>query len=104
MTTLLWFRADLRLADNPALANALTRSEPVVPVFILDDEDAQAWAPGGASRWWLHGSLEALDRDLRKLGGPGLILRRGPAEVIQAVVKNGGMIGSLLVRTAMGRR
>ncbi len=80
MTTLLWFRADLRLADNPALANAVNRGEPVVPVFILDDEDAHAWASGGASRWWLHGSLEALDRDLRKIGGPGLILRRGPAE------------------------
>ena len=86
MTTLLWFRADLRLADNPALAYALTRGEPVVPVFILDDEDAQAWAPGGASRWWLHGSLEALDGDIRKLGGPGLILRRGPAEAVIAAL------------------
>jgi deoxyribodipyrimidine photo-lyase len=86
MTTLLWFRADLRLADNPALANAVTRGEPVVPVFILDDEDAQPWAPGGASRWWLHGSLEALDRDLRELGGPGLILRRGPAEAAIATL------------------
>jgi deoxyribodipyrimidine photo-lyase len=87
MTTLLWFRADLRLADNPALADAVARGEPVVTVFILDDEDARDWAPGGASRWWLHGSLAALDRDLRKLGGPGLILRRGPAEpVIAALV------------------
>jgi deoxyribodipyrimidine photo-lyase len=86
MTTLLWFRADLRLADNPALADAVTRGEPVIPVFILDDEDAQAWAPAGASRWWLHGSLAALDRDLRRLGGPGLILRRGSAEAVIAAL------------------
>jgi deoxyribodipyrimidine photo-lyase len=84
MTTLLWFRADLRLADNPALAHAVARGGAVASVFILDDEDAQAWAPGGASRWWLHGSLEALDRDLRRLGGAGLILRRGPAETVLA--------------------
>ncbi len=80
MTTLLWFRSDLRLADNPALAYAAASGEPVVPVFILDDQDCDAWAPGGASRWWLHGSLSALDHDLRKLGSHGLILRRGPAQ------------------------
>ena len=86
MTTLLWFRADLRLADNPALADAASRGDPVVPVFILEDQDAGAWAPGGASRWWLHGSLAALDHDLRELGLPGLILRRGPAEAAMAAL------------------
>ncbi len=80
MATLLWFRRDLRLADNPALAAAVARGGPIVPVYILDDADAGDWAPGGASRWWLHGSLEALDGDLRRLGCGGLVLRRGPAE------------------------
>jgi deoxyribodipyrimidine photo-lyase len=84
MTTLVWFRGDLRLADNPALAHAVARGGVVAPVFVLDDEDAGSWAPGGASRWWLHGSLSALDRDLRALGAPGLILRRGPAEAVIA--------------------
>ena len=84
MTTILWFRRDLRLADNPALAHAIARGAPVAPVFILDEAEQGAWAPGGASRWWLHGSLEALDRDLRGLGAGGLILRRGPAETVLA--------------------
>ena len=48
--TILWFRRDLRLDDNPALAAAVERGGPVVPVFILDDEDAGDWRPGGASR------------------------------------------------------
>ncbi len=73
---LLWFRRDLRLHDNAALAAALADGRPVVPVFILDDETAAEWAPGGASRWWLHHSLASLDADLRKLG-LRLILRRG---------------------------
>ena len=53
MLTLLWFSRDLRLTDNPALAAAIARGGPIVPVFVLDDPDAGKWAPGGASRWWL---------------------------------------------------
>tara|TARA_R110000868_G_scaffold181050_3_gene421813 strand:+ start:819 stop:2258 length:1440 start_codon:yes stop_codon:yes gene_type:complete len=78
MTTLVWFRKDLRLADNPALADACARGEPVIPLFILDPEEFL----GGASRWWLHHSLEALARDCAALGAP-LVLRAGsPADVL----------------------
>jgi len=79
MVTLLWFGRDLRLADNPALAAAIARGGPVIPCFILDDADAGEWAPGGASRWWLHGSLDTLAASLRRIGG-ALVLRRGQAE------------------------
>ncbi|MBS0246657.1 MAG: deoxyribodipyrimidine photo-lyase [Proteobacteria bacterium] len=65
MTTLVWFRQDLRLHDNPALAAAAARG-PIMAVYILDDTDT-AWAPGAASRWWLHHSLDALRRDLGAL-------------------------------------
>ena len=40
---------------------------------------------GGASRWWLHHSLAALDRDLRKHGSR-LILRRGAAANVLATL------------------
>ncbi|HEY1944645.1 MAG TPA: deoxyribodipyrimidine photo-lyase [Roseiarcus sp.] len=89
MLTLLWFGRDLRLADNPALSNAVARGGAVIPVFILDDADAGEWAPGGASRWWLEGSLAALDESLRRIGS-ALVLRRGPAESV---------IGGLLAET-----
>ncbi|MBB4301332.1 deoxyribodipyrimidine photo-lyase [Rhodobium orientis] len=75
---LLWFRRDLRLADNPALAAAIDTGRPVVPVYVRDDEDAGDRAPGGASRWWLHGSLKALADDLASRGSR-LILRSGKA-------------------------
>ena len=61
MLTLLWFSRDLRLADNPALTAAIARGAPIIPIYILDDPDAGEWAQGGASRWWLHGSLSAMD-------------------------------------------
>jgi len=77
--SLLWFRQDLRLADNPALLAA--SAGPVLPVFILDDETAGPWAPGGAARWWLHHSLAALSKELAGRGAP-LLLLRGRAETL----------------------
>ncbi|KAB2837937.1 deoxyribodipyrimidine photo-lyase, partial [bacterium] len=74
---ILWFRLDLRLADNPALQAALRRGGPVVPVFIWAPEEEGAWAPGGAGRWWLHRSLQALAEALHKKGAR-LLIRRGP--------------------------
>ncbi|MCC6272737.1 MAG: deoxyribodipyrimidine photo-lyase [Deltaproteobacteria bacterium] len=76
--TILWFRLDLRLADNPALQAALRRGGPILPVFVWAPEEEGAWAPGGASRWWLHRSLRALAEALEKKGAP-LVIRRGPA-------------------------
>ena len=74
--TLLWFRNDLRLTDNPALAWAVERGGAVIPVFIWSPEDEAPWSPGAASRWWLHQSLLALDSALRERG-LRLILRSG---------------------------
>ena len=70
------FGNDLRLADHPALARATASGAPLIPVYVFDD--AAPPAPSGASRWWLHHSLAALDAALRKRGSR-LILRRGPA-------------------------
>ena len=81
MPALLWFRRDLRLADNAALAAALADG-PIVPLFVLDDHCAGDYAVGSAQRWWLHHSLAALSGSL----GGRLVLRRGrPAEVVARV-------------------
>ncbi len=75
---IVWFRLDLRLADNHGLTRAIADGAPVVPVYILDDETPGAWRAGGASRWWLHHSLASLAKDLEAVGSR-LILRRGDA-------------------------
>ncbi|WP_018994709.1 deoxyribodipyrimidine photo-lyase [Thioalkalivibrio sp. ALJ2] len=76
--TLVWLRQDLRLADQPALQAAAERGGPVIPVFIhAPDEDLQ-WAPGAASNWWLHHSLQSLNEALNKAGSP-LVVRAGPS-------------------------
>jgi deoxyribodipyrimidine photo-lyase len=75
---ILWFRQDLRLADNPALAHAVQTGRPIVPVYILD-QGSRVRPMGAASLWWLDKSLRALDAALRERGSR-LILRRGDSE------------------------
>src|SRR5579859_2541486 len=75
--SLVWFRQDLRLEDNPALMAALGRNGPIIPVFIWAPDEEGQWPPGAASRWWLHQSLAQLDASLRRLDSR-LIIRRGP--------------------------
>ncbi len=76
MGTLVWFRQDLRLQDNPALAAAVQRGGPVVPVYILDEAGEGRWPAGGAARWWLHRSLASLAVALAQRGSR-LILAKG---------------------------
>ena len=75
---ILWFRTDLRLADNPALVHAVGTGRPVLPVYILDQGSAVS-PMGAASLWWLDKSLQALDASLQARGSR-LILRRGDSE------------------------
>lgn len=68
------FGRDLRLRDNPALAAAAAAGAPIIPLFVLDENDPAS--PVGAARWWLHRSLEALSARLseKRLR---LVFRRG---------------------------
>ena len=84
---LCWFRHDLRLADNPALDDG---DAPVLPVYVLDDAAAGQWRTGGAGRWWLHHSLDALGRALGSRGAPLLLLRGEAATLIPALAARVG--------------
>ena len=87
--TILWFRQDLRLHDQPALL-AAADAGPVIPVYTLDDETPGDWRMGAAQRWWLHHSLTSLAKDLKELGSR-LILRRGKAvDILRALMEETG--------------
>ncbi len=82
------FRRDLRLSDNPALSAAAASGEPVICLYVHDDQ--QPFSPGGAARWWLHGSLSALNGTLERAGSR-LVLRRGPVEkAVHALIAEAG--------------
>jgi deoxyribodipyrimidine photo-lyase len=87
---LVWFRRDLRLADNPALAAALAVCRSVIPVFVHAPDEEGPWQPGAASEVWLHRSLAALDESLRQIGAR-LVVRRGPTlETLRALAAETG--------------
>ncbi|HET6603604.1 MAG TPA: deoxyribodipyrimidine photo-lyase [Xanthomonadaceae bacterium] len=75
---LVWFRRDLRVADNPALWAALAAGYVPVPVYVHAPEEEAPWVPGAASRAWLERSLLALSEALRQRGS-GLVVVRGPS-------------------------
>ncbi|MGK3947612.1 cryptochrome/photolyase family protein [Microbacterium sp. K2] len=88
--SLVWLRDDLRLADNPALRAAIDRGEPLVVLYVLDEESPGIRPLGGAARWWLHHSLASLSDALDERGAT-LTLRRGPAErVVRETVSDTG--------------
>ncbi len=86
-TTVMWFRRDLRLADNPALLEAIAHAGEagsVVPLFVFDP---RLWEPAGPSRRaYLVASLSALAESTG-----GLVVRRGdPVSALPAVVREAG--------------
>jgi deoxyribodipyrimidine photo-lyase len=88
--SVVWFRQDLRLSDNPAILAAAKRGAPIIALYILDDITPGAWKIGGAARWWLHRSLAGLADTLAE-HDVLLILRRGKAEtVLPAFIRETG--------------
>jgi deoxyribodipyrimidine photo-lyase len=86
-TAIMWFRRDLRLADNPALTDAFESADTVVPIFVLDP---RLWGPAGPSRraYQLR-SLSSLSSDIG-----GLVLRSGdPVDVVAALADETGATG-----------
>lgn len=89
-STIIWFRKDLRIQDNPALNAAISQDSPIIPLFILSDEEEQDWPAGGASRWWLHQALTDL-RNVLADYGHSLLIRRGSAlDELKAVINDSG--------------
>ncbi|MBV9111589.1 MAG: deoxyribodipyrimidine photo-lyase [Hyphomicrobiales bacterium] len=82
---IVWFRDDLRLADNPALAAGVASGRPLICLYIHDEESEGVRPLGGASKWWLHGALDELGRSLHRLGGELVIMRGKSARILERV-------------------
>lgn len=85
---IVWFRRDLRLADNPALRAAMASEKPLILLYI--DETNKGRALGGAAEVWLHHSLTSLSEAIESKGGR-LILRRGEAaKILDNIIEETG--------------
>ncbi|MGG6237379.1 FAD-binding domain-containing protein [Nodosilinea sp. AN01ver1] len=91
-TTIVWFRRDLRVSDHEPLLRAARRGL-VVPVFVFDRALLHHPETGSARVAFMLAALNALNADLKALGGR-LILRAGdPVEVLPELVKETGADG-----------
>ncbi len=85
--SVMWFRRDLRLGDNPALLEAAADG-PVLPLFVLDPA---LWGPAGPSRRaYLAASLRSLDGQLRQRQTRLSLVRGNPARRVVLAAKEVG--------------
>lgn len=75
--TVVWFRRDLRLSDNPALEAAVARGGAVVAAWVHAPGEEGDSAPGAAACVFLHDALASLAESLEARGSR-LVLRRAP--------------------------
>ncbi|MDA0902601.1 MAG: deoxyribodipyrimidine photo-lyase, partial [Proteobacteria bacterium] len=82
--TIIWFRNDLRLADNDALSHAVAKGGQLIFLYIFNPENSI----GAASKWFLHHALEALKKDLKSRYNAQLLIRIGDEkQVLDALIK-----------------
>jgi len=82
------FRQDLRLSDNPALFHAAKKGA-VIPVFIYDDslQTSESWFYGSASKWWLHHSLCSLKAQFSQHGLELLVFKGKALDILTELSK-----------------
>ena len=83
MTTVVWFKRDLRTRDHGPLVAAATLGEPVIPLYVVEDDYWQH--PQTSDRQWgfIQDSLESLDQQLRKAGSQLVVMRGSVIPVLR---------------------
>ncbi|AET89934.1 Deoxyribodipyrimidine photo-lyase [Burkholderia sp. YI23] len=85
---LVWFRRDLRAADNAALYHALTRCRRVLCAFVFDREILAPLDKNDRRVPFIHASAVELDRTLREAGGGLIALHGHPLHDIPALARD----------------
>lgn len=89
---IIWFRNDLRLADNPALFAAVAEHDELLPVVILDPRQHGASLigkerSGPFRRRFLAEGIQSLDAELRAKGSVLQVHVGEPAEVLERIAR-----------------
>ncbi len=88
-----WFRRDLRLDDNLALAAAFQSGAPILPVFIFDPAILKSDWSGAPRLAFLLEALTALDESLQAWGGKLLVRMGDPRQVLHELIQTTGATG-----------
>ncbi len=89
-TAILWFRRDLRLHDQPALASAAADHDRLLPLFIVDPALVAGRFASPTRLWFMLEAVASLRAALRAVGSD-LVVRIGDArEVVPAMARESG--------------
>ena len=81
-----WFRRDLRLEDNTALANSLLEEENVIPIFIFDEKITNTLTKNDSRITFLYNQLEKINKQLKHCNSSLLVLKGNPVQVFQKLI------------------
>lgn len=84
---IVWFRDDLRIADNPALNAAMESGKNILCVYVLDEETEGIREHGAAQKWFLHHALASLSEELERAGGRLDIFRGSQTAIVKQLVE-----------------
>lgn len=82
MTSVVWFRRDLRLHDHPALTAAQAVGDRIAPLFVIDERLLAGRFRSANRLWFMRGSVSSLADALEARGAPLTIVRGDPSEVV----------------------
>lgn len=91
MATVVWFKRDLRTRDHGPLAAAAALGEPVIPLYVVEEE---YWSlPDTSARQWdfIEESLRDLKHQLQRLGSDLIIVTGSMIPVLQQLLESGGI-------------
>lgn len=86
MRGIFWFRRDLRLNDNIALIKCLKECNEVILIYIHDTNNTKLEI-GGALKWWLHHSLNSLQKNLADKGLNLVIAEGNTIKILSQLVE-----------------
>lgn len=75
MTNVVWFKRDLRTRDHAPLVAAANLGEPVIALYVIEDDYWQQPDTSGRQWCFIQDSLDDLDKQLRKAGNQLVVLR-----------------------------
>lgn len=101
MTTVVWFKRDLRTRDHAPLVAAVALGEPVLPLFVIEPDYWQL--PDTSARHWgfIDDSLRDLKRQLRRLGSDLVVCHGEVTETLARLNRTVG-IGRVLCHQETG--
>jgi deoxyribodipyrimidine photo-lyase len=85
--SIFWFRRDLRLEDNTALYEAVSRKQNVLPIFIFDDDILDELPADDPRVHFIYKTLKSIDQKLRKHNSSLCILKGKPLAIWKELIQ-----------------